>query len=403
MKRALMLSLSLTLMRALCSAQTNQPVEGPTDKAVIAVVLGKEVTVQEKDKLNGLIFSGLLENFAKENKIEPTAAELDTFTLKLEEKIKQSQIKREQDREKLVTELQSSSLSDRERTQKESELQTIERILKSNREMKEESKEMEEQMRLHKRQIAQRFVRTWKINQALFAKYGGRVIFQQGGPEPLDAYRDFLREQERKGAFQILDKQYEPAFWRYFTNEAMHTFYSKEDGARNITTPWWLMETAPEAPAVQPAPRLAKPAAARINYLFFECRGNELFYVDKDGFDALFAKMLAGLTKGGAPQTNVVAGDANYTIDLKSSGIGLLRLHPRAGVHGETAADLTRATSQYHTLLQRFDPKKYTIFFLQRDDSAEVFHQARQLAEAAGFATTTAPLSKNEPTIMFSH
>jgi hypothetical protein len=62
------------------------------------------------------------------------------------------------------------------------------------------SKGMEDQMRLMKRQIAQQFVKSWKINKALYAQYGGRVIFQQAGVEPLDAYRDFLKEQEKKGA-----------------------------------------------------------------------------------------------------------------------------------------------------------------------------------------------------------
>ena len=116
----------------------------------------------------------------------------------------------------------------------------------STREMKEQTKGMEEMMRPMKRQMAQQFVQSWKINKALYEKYGGRVIFQQAGVEPLEAYRDFLKEQEKKGAFQIIDKQYEPEFWRYFTNDAMHTFYTKEDGAKFINPPWWMMDEPPE-------------------------------------------------------------------------------------------------------------------------------------------------------------
>ena len=71
------------------------------------------------------------------------------------------------------------------------------------------------------------------------------MIFQQAGVERLDAYRDFLEEQERQGAFQILDKRYASGFWRYFTNDAMHTFYSKADGEKFINTPWWMMEEPP--------------------------------------------------------------------------------------------------------------------------------------------------------------
>lgn len=229
-----------------CFAQTNRPKTEPADPNVIAVVLGRKITTGEKDKLNGLIFGALLRKYAEDNKIEPTDEELDAFVQRTEEKEKQHQAKFERDREKLQKELKSSSLSDRERKDKESQLQTIESILKSTRDMKGQMKGMEEQMRPMKRQMAQQFVKSWKTNKALYEKYGGRVIFQQAGVEPFDAYRDFLKEQEKNGAFQIIDKQYEAPFWRYFTNDAMHTFYSKDDGAKFINTPWWTMEDPPE-------------------------------------------------------------------------------------------------------------------------------------------------------------
>ena len=242
MKRIVMPLVIALAVSAVCSAQTNQPGVGTTANDVIAVVLGKKLTIKDKDKLDGLIFGMLLDNFAKENKIEPTEQELDAFVLKTEEKERQHQIKFEQDRQNLLTELKSPSMSERERKERESRLQTIERILKTTREIKDSTKVTEEQLRLMKRQIAQEVVRMWKINKALYEKYGGRVIFQQAGVEPLDAYRDFLKEEEKKESFQILDKQYEADFWRYFTNDAMHTFYSKDDGAKFINTPWWMME-----------------------------------------------------------------------------------------------------------------------------------------------------------------
>jgi len=234
------------LLAVSCFAQTDHPKTAATDTNVIATVLGKKITAGEKGKLNGLIFGPLLQQYAQDNKIEPTQEDLDAFVSKTEEKEKQHQIKKHADRAKLIEELKGSSLSDREREQKASHLKTIESILKKTGEIKEKTKGMEDQMRPMKRQMAQQFVKSWKIDKALYAKYGGRVIFQQAGVEPLDAYRDFLREQEKNGAFQILDKQYEGGFWRYFTNDTMHTFYKKEDGAKFINTPWWMMEEPPE-------------------------------------------------------------------------------------------------------------------------------------------------------------
>lgn len=244
--RSISIAVVIAMLAGMCFAQTNRPKAAATDSNVIAIVLGKQITINEKDKLNGLIFGALLERYALENKIETTDEELDAFVSKTEEAKKQQQARFEADREKLQNELKSPSLSDRDRKDKESQLQPIESILKTTREMKERTKGMEEQMRPMKRQMAQQFVKSWKINKSLYGKYGGRLICQQAGLEPLDAYRQFLRDQEKLGAFQILDKKCEAPFWRYFTNDAMHIFYKKEDGAKFINTPWWMMETPPK-------------------------------------------------------------------------------------------------------------------------------------------------------------
>lgn len=133
-------------------------------------------------------------------------------------------------------------MPDEERKEKAARLVTIESILHREKEVKNPTREMEEQIRLGFREFAGRFVQSWKINKALYEKYGGRVIFQQAGAEPLDAYRDFLKEQEKKGAFQILDKNDEDGFWQYFTNDAMHRFYNEVEGARSVNTPWWMSD-----------------------------------------------------------------------------------------------------------------------------------------------------------------
>ncbi len=82
----------------------------------------------------------------------------------------------------------------------------------------------------------------WKINRALYEQYGGRIIFQQGGPEPLDAYRRFLEERQAQGAFEILNKDLEAPFWRYYVTDAIHSLYppGSEEEAKTFQTPWWL-------------------------------------------------------------------------------------------------------------------------------------------------------------------
>ena len=72
--------------------------------------------------------------------------------------------------------------------------------------------------------MAESLIRQWKINKALYDRYGGRIIYQQFGPEPLDAYRQFLQQRESEGAFAIHEQATEDAFWDYFTNELIHDF-----------------------------------------------------------------------------------------------------------------------------------------------------------------------------------
>jgi hypothetical protein len=91
------------------------------------------------------------------------------------------------------------------------------------------------------RQMARDIIRQWKINKALYEQYGGRIIYQQLGPEPLDAYRQFLRQREADGAFAIRDQALEASFWRYFTDDSSHDFMTPggADEARAFTTPPW--------------------------------------------------------------------------------------------------------------------------------------------------------------------
>ena len=225
----------------LCLILATAPVWTQGDDTV-AIVLGKTITMREKENLNALILGNLIEMYTRENNVDPTNEELDTFVRRSEEMDKQQNKTFAEDRVRLHQELKSPSITERERKQKTEHLQSIESILKSNEEQKKHIGLSEEQMRASRRNVAQHFVRSWKINKSLFERYGGRVIFQQAGPEPVDAYRDFLREQERNGAFTILNKELEPSFWNYFTNDKMHTFYPNDEGKKFMQTPWWMME-----------------------------------------------------------------------------------------------------------------------------------------------------------------
>jgi hypothetical protein len=91
-------------------------------------------------------------------------------------------------------------------------------------------------------EIATAFIRQWKINRALHEQYGGRIIFQQGGPEPLDAYRKFLEESAARGDFKIVNSDLEAGFWRYYRDDSIHDFFKpgSAEAAKAFADPPWL-------------------------------------------------------------------------------------------------------------------------------------------------------------------
>jgi hypothetical protein len=99
------------------------------------------------------------------------------------------------------------------------------------------------QVRQMRRDMGRAMIRQWKLNRALYEQYGGRVIYQQLGPEPLDAYRQYLEERQAAGDFKIHDKALEEQFWRYFTDDSMHDFYEPDRAEQAIASPPWEPRT----------------------------------------------------------------------------------------------------------------------------------------------------------------
>ena len=90
-------------------------------------------------------------------------------------------------------------------------------------------------------EIAGSFIRQWKLNKALYEQYGGRIIFQQGGPEPLDAYRRFLEDSRAPGDFTIATAPLETELWRQYCDDSIHSFYppgSPEEKEVFAAPPW---------------------------------------------------------------------------------------------------------------------------------------------------------------------
>lgn len=70
--------------------------------------------------------------------------------------------------------------------------------------------------------VASVWVKQGKINQALFHEFGGRIMFQQAGCEPIDAYGKLPEHYEQTSALVIRDRSLRDAVYGYFKHEFVY-------------------------------------------------------------------------------------------------------------------------------------------------------------------------------------
>ena len=208
----------------------------PTD--VIATVLGEPVTVAdvEETPIDDLINGALLRQFATDHGIEATEEELTAFTDWLAAANRRSLEGFKTQRAELAEALEAAD-DPLAREEIQERLDTVVYAIEASLEPPPDPDLV--------RPVAKGWVESWKIQKALFDRYGGRAHYQQAGVQPFDAVRKFLEEREAEGAFTILDDSYEEKFWAYWRSDG-HLFIPEEEAVELLATPMWLQTEAEE-------------------------------------------------------------------------------------------------------------------------------------------------------------
>ena len=173
----------------------------PMPLPLAATVLGEEVRTDDAGEMQRMVLKRLFDRYAEEHGIAVTDGEIDAYV------------------ESMGRGMRARGLTAEDNLTPEEAAQA-------------------ERMR---RDMGRSMIHQWKLNRALYRQYGGRIIFQQLGPEPLDAFRRYLQERQASGDFTIHRRDFEDEFWRYFTDDAKHDFMepgSKEE-AEAFQTPFW--------------------------------------------------------------------------------------------------------------------------------------------------------------------
>ncbi len=164
-----------------------------------ATVLGEEIRTFEIDEMKQILITRLFERYAEEHDIAVAESEVEAYLQAMKKGMAAEGLNAEEDL-------------------------TPEEVV--------EVKALREEM-------AHSIIRQWKLNSKLYHQYGGRVIYQQFGPEPLDAYRQYLEERQAAGDFKIENPAFQAEFWRYFNDESVHSFFEPGTEESAYASPPW--------------------------------------------------------------------------------------------------------------------------------------------------------------------
>jgi soluble cytochrome b562 len=211
-----------------------------TAPPIVAVVLGEEVRADSAEEMQAIILDRLFGQYAAEKDIVASEAEIDAYLEGFERMVQGDRADRAARIAEIDERLQSADLAADEREALEAERETaVELQAALAPEDDDLGPEEAAEMTAMRREMARASIERWQLNRELHHQYGGRVIFQQFGPEPLDAYRRFLEDRQADGSFTLTEPSFEGGFWHYFRDDSIHSFYDSSSAAGVLETPPW--------------------------------------------------------------------------------------------------------------------------------------------------------------------
>lgn len=219
-----------------------QETYGRSDAPLVAEVLDLQIRTSNPDEMAYVIKQILLRHYVEEQGLQATDKEIAALLNRKQEVMEKDRKVMEARRKQLEKTLASNPPAGDALTRLEKELASLNGMQQAMAEA--DSRAGTPESAAAENRVARAFVEQWKVNQALFRQYGGRVIYQQGGAEPLDAYHEFFKAAQKSGELLIVNKDFEPAFWRYYTTDSLHKFVPESGNQEEqaINTPWWMME-----------------------------------------------------------------------------------------------------------------------------------------------------------------
>lgn len=236
-RRLARLGLMVSMAAALAGAAA-QNVEIDPNAPLAGRVYGTVIRTGDAELLRDEVLRQLTDRYAAEKGLSATAEEQRAYVERMQAALRQDREQRIARRDALNRRLAAGGLSEAERRKLAAEVDGLNQAIAALGDGTDSAASAED--RQARQQIAAAFILQWKINRALYRQYGGRIAYQQGGPEPVDAYRLFLQERQARGDFAIYAPQLEASFWSYYRDDSKHSFYPRDSRqeAEAFKTPW---------------------------------------------------------------------------------------------------------------------------------------------------------------------
>ncbi len=191
------------------------------------------------ERLRARVWKAVFEDYVRRRNIVPTDAEIASHIEGHARLKARSDAERVQQRASLVEELKSPTLPEKRRQAAQQHLDTLDQLAifeaKREQELRDPSRRQMQQQA--ERRVAEVWVRQWKLNQVLYREFGGRIIFQQAGWEPIDAYRMLLEQNEVAKTLVIHDPVSRAAVYRYF--EHRYVYADEKKAHFYFEKPYW--------------------------------------------------------------------------------------------------------------------------------------------------------------------
>jgi uncharacterized protein YjaG (DUF416 family) len=238
---ARLMAFGLWVLLMPCSFAADTPAAlGDPAAPLAGKVAGMAVHATNGNELREIVMEQLLNRCALEKKVTVSKEEIAACREFMKKVAAEDRAEKAACRDQLKAKLSGGDLEKADREKTQAELAAVEQLLADT--APKDSPTDEEKAAMD--EIAEAFIRQWKVNRLLHQEFGGRIIRQQGGPEPLDAHRRFLESAQKQGNLTITGESIEQRFWQYFRDDSLHDFYpaGSPEEAQAFNTPPWAAE-----------------------------------------------------------------------------------------------------------------------------------------------------------------